>query len=79
MGALLLLLRVADRGRVEVPVHRSGAAAGSRSLVAAVGGVVQLAPDLHREREERHPLAPHYVPVVEYIAGDAVGRGGLYI
>ena len=58
------------RGRVEAPVHGSCVAAGSRSLVAAVGGVVQLAPDLHREREERHPLAPHDVPVVEDVAGD---------
>ena len=71
MGALLLLLR-ADRGRVEAPVHRSGVAAGSRSLVAAVGGVVQLAPDLHREREEGTHSPRHDVPVVEDVAGDAV-------
>ena len=68
-GVLLLLLAAL---RVEAPVHRSGVAAGSRSLVAAVGGVVQLAPDLHRERQEGHPLAPHDVPVVEDVRGDAV-------
>ena len=34
--------------------------------------MVELAPDLHRERQEGHPLAPHDVPVVEDVAGDAV-------
>ena len=66
MGVLLLLL-LAARGRVEAPVHCSGVAAGSRSLVAAVGGVIEVAPDLHRERQEGHPLALHDVPVLEYV------------
>ena len=30
-----------------------------------MGGVVQVAPDLHRERQEGHPLALHDVPVLE--------------
>ena len=72
MGALSLLLRVAAAVGSKCPFTGSCVAAGSRSLVAAVGGVARLAPDLHREREERHPLAPHDVPVVEDVAGDAV-------
>ena len=69
---VVLLLLLFASGRVEAPVHGSRVAAGSRSLVAAVGWVVQVAPDLHREWEERHPLALHDVPVLEDVSGDAV-------
>ena len=75
MGVLLLLLLVA-RGRVEAPVYGSCVAAGSLSLVAAVGGVIEVAPDLHRERQEWHPLALDDVPVLEDVGGDAVVASG---